>query len=1713
MTVMMESTAASKLVRFRQLMDAKKLNDEASTTMTPSPSSLEGRAMTMTAPPRSATASSSAYPHLVAMARPMTDSTHKSSVGAKSWPLTKETRSTHRDESVRGRVSLNLYDELEQEHQIGMTTNNDTTPNMNNTVAVVKENHHPNNLTAMKQIMRRKQLANAARKEMDDYASVSDEKKSEEVVVNQEEDGRATAITATPKATTEHELNITEFLNGESISLDEKDTSAWALLGNHLNETTLDNTDSSLLSMQLLDSSEVAISPAHWKQGHHDGARSQSLSSNNSNMIGSGDGASGVSGVLSFLGESPLFDQTISEENEAERNLCRSAEKVKWLEEHLLRSANAGGEGILSPVQPSRGGGDNDNDGNDNVIDEEENGSMLMMGREKEVTFAIQDGWETPRGISYSKYAKSPYVKDDDQGGGMTTPCSKMRLSESMEAQVNPMNESVIVSDGSDDEASGGDNNVVGSPSPMKGIGSDGGTFEGDQSENDFDTLGSSISPDVEMLGSLVGEQRHRRSSSRSSKQAISPTRASLMERNHTLVKEVRFADQTCVELSERKKYYKLQVGQYKKNLAMASKENSLVQGNYELSLQESAKLNVLVESLQAQKNQADLQVEAYRAQITDAEQTHRSSMKKMEKTYHSHLKNSEEQINSLNERLHQSLAANTNLQSKLDEVHGKWESKLQSDAASTELISSLKERVATGDATASNADASVQAMQTRITNLQGMCDQQKNQVQRERNEREMIEHDRDDLQQQCDSLHRQLTQWVQTSDTLGDVFFNEDGSRNEDFVEELKEYTPVKQLRLDSSSSAGADHPRTPTSNLLARTLRSELKRRQSVADKLEHAQHQVASLNDKISDMRMDIEEAKADNALIEEDLEEKCIQIHKLEETLQWKEDQVVRLNEEVVVLCQGGGTSSVAGDVESSHGESQSQSQRDTVSVLEERLDAVEETLEFADEELTETKARLADTQELLGQTAGELERSEEELAETRDEVSDYESQVENLLEALSEKEAEHANITKFSDFQTSTLDTMKDKLSQSDRVNAELRTQLKSCFQSLVALEKILRTYEDLDGIAGRMMTEQSRKVARLLETMQQFVQERSVSTTRDLESGALAESGSASQSMSSSSSLDAKSSDSVESYYEQLLDELREEVAAVKMERDDANEQLQKAQNFLQEFRDELSKQESEHAQETTSLTNQCNELEAKLSSVTSDLKAYQNENQSLSRAAAAAENGVSQQMSVIRGNNSDLIKENETLRVSLQSFELQLQDEKALLRSTREEADGYRHNVSNAKAAFECLTTECDLTKVSLTKLEKKAKGLRESETQKAKELKECQESLSSAQTMFQEQNESLKSRCDEVEAKLSVEEKGRVSAEASLDDASKHIAMLKDAIKSKEEESQEKQSECQELIIHVKQIQNALGEAERERTEADGTIERLESEIQEKKSILFAYEESIISYKDDIRRLKNELETTVIEKNNRIQMLEQACNSRQTLFTEQLDRTKKERDASTAELTEMIERLQDELQSCNRSHQESGERAKLSIKELEEEVLEQNEAQRVLEEEIIRNQTCINEETQKYHGASQELEEAQNEIARVLDNLNSMEMDCERMSTKHQDEMEELLDERNRVEGEKNQLEEQMRLFQANIVEVQELSGQKGHEITQLSAQNVSLQKKCNIFKDKVKLLNEKNRAWEGSYKAQSDDLVMHGDGNITIEQPGVRFEASSLVKPAGF
>ena len=93
-----------------------------------------------------------------------------------------------------------------------------------------------------------------------------------------------------------------------------------------------------------------AISPIEWKR-----RRSGSSSSGVDHGDGGGtvveDGASsGMSGLLSFLGDSPAFDRTAAPSDEeggggdeVERNLRRSAEKVERLEEHLLRCAGAAG--------------------------------------------------------------------------------------------------------------------------------------------------------------------------------------------------------------------------------------------------------------------------------------------------------------------------------------------------------------------------------------------------------------------------------------------------------------------------------------------------------------------------------------------------------------------------------------------------------------------------------------------------------------------------------------------------------------------------------------------------------------------------------------------------------------------------------------------------------------------------------------------------------------------------------------------------------------------------------------------------------------------------------------------------------------------------------------------------------------------------------------------------------------------------------------------------------------------------------------------------------------------------------------------------------------------------------------------------------------------------------------------------------------------------
>ena len=526
----------------------------------------------------------------------------------------------------------------------------------------------------------------------------------------------------------EHHKHVVADSSNSSLSDDDE---SFAMMGGELNNTTMDHEEPS----------EVAITPAQWR-------------SENKGDVNGGASGDGASGVLSFLGESPLFDQSVADSKEAEKNLTRSAEKIKRFEERMLIRDEFG---FLSPVR-----------GEDEA---------------RGVRFAGENGFGTPREANAKSYPKSPFIP----GGKLTTPSKSGDLSESMDVKSN-LNESVLVSDDEkDDDDEDGDDNAGEFSTLFKSSSAKSSSANGEKT-----SPGEFGIPRGRADQSILSRNKTCRR-----KKSYSLTREELVERNQNLVKEVRFADQTCVELSERKKFYKNQVGQYRRDMKAANDENVTLREKNQQLLQDNAKLKVLVESLQVQNTQAGVLADEYKARVMETEATHRTMVKDMERNF-----------NALNSRLQGTLVR----------------SNVDSDAATLSL-------------------------QNRVKELQGMYDQQAAQLQRERNERDMVENDRDHFQNQCDELHKQLTTWAQSSDALADVFHNEDGSQNEDFAGATK-LSPVKQLRLYASSD---EEPRTPTANLLSRTLRSELKNRKKVVSRLELAERRVKELESHVATLKV--------------------------------------------------------------------------------------------------------------------------------------------------------------------------------------------------------------------------------------------------------------------------------------------------------------------------------------------------------------------------------------------------------------------------------------------------------------------------------------------------------------------------------------------------------------------------------------------------------------------------------------------------------------------------------------------------------------------------------------------------------------------------------------------------------------------------------------------------------------------------------------------
>jgi archaellum component FlaC len=176
------------------------------------------------------------------------------------------------------------------------------------------------------------------------------------------------------------------------------------------------------------------------------------------------------------------------------------------------------------------------------------------------------------------------------------------------------------------------------------------------------------------------------------------------------------------------------------------------------------------------------------------------------------------------------------------------------------------------------------------------------------------------------------------------------------------------------------------------------------------------------------------------------------------------------------------------------------------------------------------------------------------------------------------------------------------------------------------------------------------------------------------------------------------------------------------MELDDVSEQLQQANMLLEEYH-ELRNQESEDKQSTSSIKRQCDELEAKLSSVTEQLQ----QAKKLVEEHEQKTSSLKKQCDELKAKLSSVIldpkickRENKSLSKTAVA-----EVETSFLRAAQEKADGYngvRHDMSNAKS-YEFISTECDLTRNTLSKVDKQVQDLRELVNEKKMKLKECQE------------------------------------------------------------------------------------------------------------------------------------------------------------------------------------------------------------------------------------------------------------------------------------------------------------------------------------------------------------------------------------------------------
>lgn len=306
---------------------------------------------------------------------------------------------------------------------------------------------------------------------------------------------------------------------------------------------------------------------------------------------------------------------------------------------------------------------------------------------------------------------------------------------------------------------------------------------------------------------------------------------ASLIERNKTLVKEVRFADQTCVELSERNSSMARQIEKMDKDeVELKSKNDSLHDAVVRAS-QASARAEEGLKETELKRNEErkrfELQLQAANAS----------------------LKEKKDKNKMLSDKLAESNAAASHSDQLVAAITAKYEAISDEHLEAKETISSLRQRLVTIESTAELASSAAAQkyreasyeMQNELQDLQDEYETCISELNEEKEARRNAEEEVSDLKEFCDEL---------------EVAQRETQSAKQLAPAEVKS-TPAQVSSPCSTYSQASG--KTRASTILAKTLKVELERGHDATERIIESERIIAVTQSKLRETERDLKFAK--------------------------------------------------------------------------------------------------------------------------------------------------------------------------------------------------------------------------------------------------------------------------------------------------------------------------------------------------------------------------------------------------------------------------------------------------------------------------------------------------------------------------------------------------------------------------------------------------------------------------------------------------------------------------------------------------------------------------------------------------------------------------------------------------------------------------------------------------------------------------------------